>query len=57
MFSTAEFLESLTAAGFALQGFAESNPLSLFKYFSLAAKKQTAHNEPLQPNCQTAGSS
>ena len=53
MFSTDEFLESLAAAGFALQGFAESNPLRLFKYFSLAAKKQTAHNEPLQ----SAGSS
>jgi ubiquinone/menaquinone biosynthesis C-methylase UbiE len=57
MFSTAEFLESLAAAGFALQGFAESNPLSLFKYFSLAAKKQPAYTELLQSNAQTAGSS
>ena len=57
MFTTAEFLESIAAAGFALQGFAESNPLRLFKYFSLAAKKQSAHNELLQSNAQATGCS
>ena len=57
MFTTAEFLESIAAAGFALQGFAESNPLRLFKYFSLAAKKQSAHNELLQSNAQANGCS
>lgn len=47
MFSTAAFLESLADAGFALQGFAESYPLRLFKYFSLVAKKQPAPTESL----------
>jgi len=57
MFSTAEFLESLSATGFALQGFSEYHPLRLFKHFSLVAKKQTAHNESLQSIAQAAGSS
>lgn len=39
MFSTAEFLEGLSAAGFEVQGFAEYYPLRLFKHFSLVAKK------------------
>jgi ubiquinone/menaquinone biosynthesis C-methylase UbiE len=41
MFSTAEFLESLAATGFEVQGFSEYYPLRLFKHFSLVAKKPT----------------
>jgi ubiquinone/menaquinone biosynthesis C-methylase UbiE len=41
MFSTTEFVESLIAAGFALERFRESYPLRLFKHFSLVAIKQT----------------
>lgn len=55
MFSTAEFLECLAAAGFALQGFSESYPLKLFKHFSLVAQKQPAYTAPLPAFAQSAG--
>jgi ubiquinone/menaquinone biosynthesis C-methylase UbiE len=48
IFSTAEFLESLSAEGFEVQGFVEHHPLRLFKHFSLVAKKPAVHNESLQ---------
>lgn len=41
MFSTAEFLEGLSATDFEVQGFSEYYPLRLFKHFSLVAKKPT----------------
>jgi len=47
MFSTAEFIDNLAAAGFELQTFSESYPLRLLKHFSLVAKKQAAHKDPL----------
>ena len=47
MFSTAEFLEGLSATGFEVQGFSEYYPLRLFKHFSLVAKKPAAQNDPL----------
>jgi hypothetical protein len=55
MFSTAQFLESLVAAGFVLQGFSESYPLRLFKHFSLVAKKLVPDNQSLQSVAQTDG--
>jgi ubiquinone/menaquinone biosynthesis C-methylase UbiE len=45
MFSKAEFLEGLAAAGFVLHGYSESYPLRLFKHFSLVAKKSITHGE------------
>jgi len=48
MFSTAEFLEGLSAAGFELHGFSEYYPLMLLKHFSSVAKKPALHNESPQ---------
>jgi ubiquinone/menaquinone biosynthesis C-methylase UbiE len=42
MFSTTEFVESLSAGGFTVEGFRESYPLWLFKHFSIVARKQNA---------------
>lgn len=47
MFSTAEFVNALVAAGFVLQGFSEAYPFRLIKHFSLVAKKPMADTEPV----------